>query len=314
MADATVSRLGQINGSGDEFAMFLKQFGGEILTSFEANNIMRGKHFERNISNGRTAQFPVLGQTSDSSYHTPGTELTGGAIDHAERTISVDGLLLNDKFIAEIDELMNHYDVRSVYTDEMGKDLARKYDANVQRMIIQAARSAAAVNGRAGGSTITNADFTGANASSALVAGLFDAAQKMDEKELDEEGRMANFRPAQYYALAQNKDIMNRDWGGRGSYATAEVPVVADIAIFKSNRVPNADDSTNSALKTKYQDDYSNVAGMVYTNMAVGTVKLMDLAMEHEYQVGKQGHLFVAKYAVGHGVLRPDTAIEFTTA
>ena len=314
MADATVSRLGQINGSGDEFALFLKQFGGEVLTSFEANNIMRGKHFERGISNGRTAQFPVIGQTSDSGYHVPGTELTGGAMDHAERTISVDGLLLNDKFIASIDELMNHYDVRSVYTDEMGKDLARKYDANVQRMIVQAARSSSVVSGRPGGTSITNADFTGSNASSALVSGLFDAAQKMDENEVDEDGRMANFRPAQYHALAQNTSLMNRDWGGRGSYATADVPVVADIAIYKSNRVPSQDDSANGDLKPKYQADYSTVAGIVYTQMAVGTVRLQDLAMEHEYQVSRQGHLFVAKYAVGSDVLRSDVAVELVTA
>jgi hypothetical protein len=43
---------------------------------------------------------------------------------------------------------------------------------------------------------------------------------------------------------------------------------------------------------------------------AVGTVKLMDLGMEGEYQINKQGTLMVAKYAVGHGILRPEAAIE----
>ena len=43
---------------------------------------------------------------------------------------------------------------------------------------------------------------------------------------------------------------------------------------------------------------------------AVGTVKLLELATESDYDVRRQGTLVVAKYAVGHGVLRPESAIE----
>jgi len=32
--------------------------------------------------------------------------------------------------------------------------------------------------------------------------------------------------------------------------------------------------------------------------------------MEGEYQINRQGYLMVAKYAVGHGVLRPEAAVE----
>jgi hypothetical protein len=53
---------------------------------------------------------------------------------------------------------------------------------------------------------------------------------------------------------------------------------------------------------------------VVATKDAVGTVKLMDLAMESEYDIRRQGTLMVAKYALGHGVLRPSCAIELKTA
>jgi len=46
---------------------------------------------------------------------------------------------------------------------------------------------------------------------------------------------------------------------------------------------------------------------------AVGTVKLLDLAMESEYDIRRQGTLMVAKYAMGHGILRPECAIELAT-
>lgn len=47
---------------------------------------------------------------------------------------------------------------------------------------------------------------------------------------------------------------------------------------------------------------------------AVGTVKLLDLAVEGEYQINRQGTLIVAKYAMGHGILRPECAIELSKA
>jgi hypothetical protein len=39
----------------------------------------------------------------------------------------------------------------------------------------------------------------------------------------------------------------------------------------------------------------------------------MDLAVESEYDIRRQGTLIVAKYAVGHGYLRPDCAVELKT-
>jgi len=55
MSDATVSRLGQANGAGDEKALFLKKFAGEVLTSFHNKNVMMDKHMVRTIENGKSA-------------------------------------------------------------------------------------------------------------------------------------------------------------------------------------------------------------------------------------------------------------------
>ncbi len=71
MANATVSRLGQVNASGDANALFLKVFSGEVLATFQRENQMLNMTSVRQISSGKSAQFPVIGTTS-SSYHTPG--------------------------------------------------------------------------------------------------------------------------------------------------------------------------------------------------------------------------------------------------
>ena len=53
---------------------------------------------------------------------------------------------------------------------------------------------------------------------------------------------------------------------------------------------------------------------LVNTGDCVGTVKLLDLAMEQEYDITRQGHLIVGKYAVGHGVLRSECAVAISDA
>ena len=65
--DTTPSRVGQINSSGAADALFLKKFAGEILTTFEENNIFKPLHTIRTIENGKSAQFPVTG--IERSYH-----------------------------------------------------------------------------------------------------------------------------------------------------------------------------------------------------------------------------------------------------
>jgi hypothetical protein len=52
MANATPSRVGQINNAGDAKALFLKVFAGEVLTAFNEVCVTGDKHMVRNISSG----------------------------------------------------------------------------------------------------------------------------------------------------------------------------------------------------------------------------------------------------------------------
>ena len=57
MAAFNVSRLGQKDGAGDAKALFLKVYGGEVMTAFEETNVMATRHTVRSISSGKSAQF-----------------------------------------------------------------------------------------------------------------------------------------------------------------------------------------------------------------------------------------------------------------
>lgn len=308
MGNANVSALGQINQAGDSQALFMKVFSGEVLTAFEKATQALQRTQMRVISNGKSAQFPATGRQS-AAYHTPGTEILGNNVSQAEQIITIDQLLVSAAFIADIDDAMNHYDVRSIYSKESGLALAYQMDANILQAGVLAARAANPITGLPGGTSLINANYR--LDSTTLAGGLYSAAQAFDENAIPETERTAYFRPAQYYLLAQNTTAINTLYGGNGSYADGTVVRIAGIELVKSLQLPVTNVTTGPA---KYAVNASTTAGLVMHKQAVGTVKLMDLSMQAAYDIRRQGTLIVARYAVGHGVLRPDAAVELKTA
>lgn len=319
MANATPSRLGQANLSGDAQALFLKVFAGEVMTAFQEANTVLPYVDQRTISSGKSATFPVIGKAS-AAYHTPGTELNGATIAANEVVITIDDLLIAQTFIANIDEAMNHYDVRSVYSSELGRALAYTQDKQLLQLGILAARQGARITGESGGSVITDANA--ATDSNALIADLFTVSQKFDEKDVPENDRVVFLRPAQYYALAQNTKVLNTDWGGAGVYSDGKVLRVAGLEVVKTNHLPSTDLSADTSAIAgsvngtvgKYRGNFSTTVALGLQKSALGVVKLMDLAVESEYQIQRQGTLMISKYAMGYGVKAPQCAVEIKTA
>ena len=322
MADANVARMGQINSTGDTKALFMKVFAGEVLTAFKENCVTEDKHMVRNIQNGKSAQFPILGKIG-AEYHTPGKEITGLNLPANERVITIDDLLISHAFIANIDEAMNHYDVRGPYSQEIGRALAYAYDKHILQLAVKAARDTSPVTNEAGGGKVTDAGMLTDTSAEKLVAALFAAAKALDEKAIPEDERFAFLNPAAYYLLAQNTKIMNRYWGGEGEYAGAKVLRVAGLNVVKTIHAPFGQDirtvaaggnAVQAGTGDKYAVNATTTVGVVMHKAAVGTVKLMDMAMESQYDIRRQGTLMVAKYAMGHGVLRPAAAVELATS
>jgi len=317
MANATVSRQGAANQGVDKSALFLKVFAGEVLTSFEEATVTAGRFAERTIAAGKSAQFPIMAGIT-AEYHVPGAEINGTNVNHNEIVITIDDLLISHAFLSNIDEAMNHYDVRAPYSTEIGRALAYAKDRQLLQLSLLAARGAAPVTGEAAGGSVTAATMLSDTTGEALVASLFSAAQKLDEKNVAADGRTAFLAPAAYYLLAQNTKIMNKDWGGAGVYSDGKVLRVAGIEIVKTNHAPFGTTVANGTVQAgtgnKYAGVFTTSVGVVATKEAVGTVKLLDLSMESDYDIRRQGTLMVAKYAMGHGVLRPSCAIELKTA
>ena len=320
MANASPSDIGRINSAGSEDALFLKVFAGEVLTSFERASKTEGRDMVRSIASGKSATFPVMGRVG-AEYHTPGAEITGSDINHNEKVITINDLLISHVFLSNIEEAKNHYSVRAAYSTEIGRALAFQKDKHILQTIGQAAQATANVADTSypGGTVLTNtniASATAATSANGMIDSLFDAAKTLDENYVPAEGRVAFLKPEMYYKLANATNAINVDFSGRGSIAEGTVQKIAGITLipvphFVASNITTGVDagSATQGGSTPQAVDLSNYEALVSHPSAIGTVKLMDLSTEMEYDIRRQGTLMVAKYAMGHGVLRPEAAV-----
>lgn len=314
MVAATPSRIGQINEAGDPLATFLKVFSGEVLAAFLRQSAFRERTLVRTIASGKSAQFPVTG-LAGAYYHQPGQEIPGQQIAGNERIINIEDMLIAPVFVANYDELLTHFDVRGIYSEQIGNALAKSFDQNVSRVLINAARAAANVTGLPAGTQLSDADFD--TDGTKLWAAVFNSAVTLDQHDIPVTDRMAGFRPVQYALIVRSEKPINRQFNDadNGSIAQGNVREVAGVEIFKSNNLVQSNDYSpaNATQPASRQHDYSVTRGIVFHRNAAGTVALQDITMETAYDPRRQGTLMLGKYVTGHDYLRPEAAIELRT-
>ena len=251
-SDLTTSlvNIGQSNLSGDKRALYLKLFSGEMFKGFQHNAIARDLVMKRTLKNGKSLQFIYTGRTT-AEYHTPGNAILGnsdGTPPVAEKTVTVDDLLISSAFVYDLDETLSHYDLRSEISRKIGYALAEKYDRLIFRAIARGARAASPVSAtnfkEPGGTQIrvgSSTNESDAFSSTALVAAFYDAAAAMDEKGISSDGRCAVLNPRQYYELIQavgSNGLVNRDAQGTALQGGNGVIEIAGIHIYKSMNIP----------------------------------------------------------------------------
>jgi len=245
-----LTRPGQSNSTGDARALYLKLFSGEMFKGFQHNAIARDLVMKRTLTNGKSLQFVYTGHTK-AEYHTPGNSILGnsdGAPPVAEKTITIDDLLISSAFVYELDETLAHYELRGEISKKIGYALAQKYDRLIFRQIAKGARQASPITKSGfvepGGTQIrvgTNNQASDAYVPASLIAAFYDAAAALDEKGVSQEGRVAVLNPRQYYELIQgvgSNGLINRDAQGTALQSGNGVIEIAGITIYKSMNIP----------------------------------------------------------------------------
>jgi len=335
MANFTPDRSGQINSAGDNRALFLKKFAGEVLNKLPQVISTTGMVREKTLREGKEFQFPYTG-TLTPSYHVPGVQLTGQSGNNAERVIGLDDLMVVDRFTPKIDKWMQHFDDRSAYTTQMGESLGVLMDNHVFLEAVLGARASSIVTGNDAGGTIIVTDkfklnpLVPDNAQDAvelmvaIKSACKTAANTFKNKNVPDSVRKVMYVPWDvYYNIIDAVDatngfsLFNKDYAS-GSLEQGQVPPIFGIHIQGTNNLLTTDltgiaspQTASTGVHFYHQVDMSKTVGVIMCQGAVATVKASDVTIEVDpYEARTKGQLITADYMAGHGYLRPECLIE----
>jgi len=307
---------GAKQNTGDQLALFLKVFSGEVLTAFTRASKVMNNHMIKTIDSGKSTSFPVMGR-GKAHYLPAGSNLDDlrEAIPHNEVVINIDGLLTSDVLITDIFEAMNHYDVRGEYAKQLGEALAIAADGATVAEI--AKLNTENITGLGKGivveKTITGGAGINYETGKAVIDGLLEMKAKWTTQYVPEEERFAYITPEVESAIITSKDAINRDYGAVASIVDGNIDKLCGFKIIAVPHLKAGGADKTGMLGTapeghEFPTDYAGALAVCAHRTAVATVKLKDLQLEHARRPELQADMIIAKNAVGHGGLRPEAS------
>lgn len=321
LANTGISNPGQKLSESDRNALFMKVFSGEVLTAFARNTVMMSRHQVRTIDHGKSASFAVMGRTR-AKYLAPGSSLDEqrNKFEHNERVIAIDGLLTADCLITDIDDAMNHYDVRVEYSRQLGEALAQSADcAIINELANMAAKDADVpenipdkVTGtekvKGTGKAFefaTKLDISqSAEYGNMIIEGLLAARAAFTKNYVPMGDRYCLLTPEGYSALIKALMPDSANYQALFDPNSGKLQTICGFEVVEVPHLLNAGVDGKHKLDEKVTT--ANLQGIVFHRSAVGTVKLKDLAMERARRAEYQADQIIAKMAMGHGGLRPE--------
>lgn len=310
---------GAKQNTGDQLALFLKVFSGEVLTAFTRASKVMNNHMIKTIDSGKSTSFPVIGR-GKAHYLPAGSNLDDlrEAIPHNEVVINIDGLLTSDVLITDIFEAMNHYDVRGEYAKQLGEALAIAADgATVAEIAKLVKANTENITGLGKGivveKTITGGAGINYETGKAVIDGLLEMKAKWTTQYVPEEERFAYITPEVESAIITSKDAINRDYGAVASIVDGNIDKLCGFKIIAVPHLKAGGADKTGMLGTapeghEFPTDYADALAVCAHRTAVATVKLKDLQLEHARRPELQADMIIAKNAVGHGGLRPEAS------
>ncbi len=323
--------LNQGKGSTDtdKLALFLKVFAGEVLTAFTRRTVTMDKVMTRTIANGKSAAFPVMGRSA-GKYLKAGDSLDDQrtAMKHSEKVITIDGLLTDDVLIYDIEDAMNHYDVRAEYSAQLGEALALAADgANLAEM----AKLCNLVSTRneniagLGTPSVLSLGIAGETdpvvIGKAIISGLTLARAKLTKNYVPSGDRFFYTTPENYSAILA---ALMPNAANYAALIDPETGNIRNVMGFTVVEVPHLTAGGAEGIGFDGQSDglhafpatgtpeapvaINTVVGLFSHRSAIATLKLKDMSLERARRPEYQADQIIAKYAMGHGGLRPEAA------
>lgn len=325
MSDYTdaASRIGQRAGAGDDRALFLTEFGGMVITSYDEAMDYMNLRWVKNITQGKSDTFPIIGRKRDAAEHEPGDLILGGKVEQNDIEITLDKMVYDSVFIPEIDELISHFEVRGPYAQQLGQSLGSLQARRVAIMHILASRkywvgagTVGVPQGQPAPSYAWHANMK--TSATELETATWAGRQYLLENEISGYEPVLKLPHQQYLLLARNFGLIEsagvvqtRAEAGSGDRRTGRVGQMVGFQIEGTNHIPKTNITTGLA---KYQGNFTTTVGHISTKVAVGSLERKAMRIVMKDQEERLGTIIIASQFNGHGALRPEAAFEFATA
>lgn len=265
-------------------------------------------------------------------------------IKHSEKTISIDGLLTTDVLIYDIEDAMNHYDVRSEYSRQLGEAMAMAADtANYAEMakLVNLKNTSGAQAENINGLGQSPVIYVGkgtidlgqpSKLGEAVIQGLTQARAEFTKNYIPTGDRTFFTSPDIYSAILAALMPNAANYAALIDPETGNIRNVMGFEVVETPHMTKADEAvTNNADALDgaghvfpatgsditwgtgaLPDSGSaivgadNILGLFMHRSAVATLKLKDMALERARRPEYQADQIIAKYAMGHGGLRPE--------
>lgn len=307
------SRSGQRNFTGDDRALFLTGFGGLVITAYMEAMDYQNLRWVKSITSGKSDLFPIIGRKRDAAEHEAGELILGGKIEHDDIEITVDKMIFDAVFIPEIDELLNHIEVRGPYAQQIGQSLGSLTAKRIAIMHILASRDTDFRPGQPAPSYAFDANMK--TSATAIETAAFAAQQYFMENDFSGFGPELRLKPQQYLLCARNLGLQSTDAGrpeaGSGDRVNATVGKIGGITPVATNHIPTTNITTGLA---KYQGNFTTTVGHISSRMAVGTLDRKPITITMKEQAERLGTIIIGSKLDGHGKLRSECSFELATA
>lgn len=315
-------------------ALRLAKYSGRVLAAFDRATQFRSMVMNIPTTGTDTLQFPAIGRIS-AGFHTAGNHVfddgEGDQFNHVKRTIKVDDELIAATFIDKLERLETEYEFGGTYLTKIGEALAVTYEDFAFRAAVRAARHTTAnttdlipddVGADGGGGFIGSLDIstgTAAEIGGRVLAAAFQAAQILDEKEVPamDGSRWMPLRPAQYYQLVQNRELIDRDYGGQGNgvFFNGTVFVAAGFGLLKTNRMPSTNVATNpTGAQNTYTGDFTGLVSVAMHREVIACPTIQAPMLETQYDLPRRGYYLIGSMIQGCGAMRYECGVEISTA
>tara|TARA_B110000438_G_scaffold198297_1_gene189811 strand:- start:2232 stop:3170 length:939 start_codon:yes stop_codon:yes gene_type:complete len=304
---------GQDKLAGSDLALFAKIVTGQILTGFQTKRKFTDLVTTKTIPHGVGAKIKVVGDSDDGTLHSKGSSITGDSLYRSEKLINLTDTIQKTFHLAEEDISFSDVNEQMLHSQKISETLANRYDADIARAIIAAARDAVEViPGMGAGTRMLSVASTADGIYQAIVA----ASVQMEEKGVTSP-LYCFLAPAEFSLLRNDNRVISVDNGGASTGGISGNVMALDIngvTVMSYNKVFKKDESTNANLDAHLKFNNTTILGVAFSAEAVGVVNLESVKTRVDWLADKASWQLRGSYLNGVDVLNPACAIAFDSA